>query len=120
MFTFFFGHGISASGSVYLDILLAAQEERLAFVSDIGLFGSYYLYGILFLGIIYFFVFKALKKTQPYYLKFYAYFIIIVPTIHGFGILSSSAAIVFSMFFYLVLYNLKYHKLLLPKYFSIY
>ena len=112
LFTFFFGHGISASGSAYLDILLAAQEERFAYISDLGLLGSYFLYGILFVGIVYFFAFKALKNKQPHYIKFYALFIILVPTIQNIGLFSSGVAILFSMFFYLVLYNSKYHKLL--------
>lgn len=108
IFTFIFGHGISASDSEYLEVLKSAQKNRLAFIADVGLFGTYFLYGISFVAIVYRFVFKALKRMQPYYLKFFALYIFLVPTIQGFGLLSSSAAITFTMFFYLIIYNSHY------------
>jgi hypothetical protein len=88
-----------------------AQQYRFAYLADIGLLGSYYLYGLSFVGIIYSFVFKALKKKQPYYLKFFACFIIFVPTIQGFGIFDLGSAILYAMFFYLVIYHLHYQKI---------
>jgi hypothetical protein len=110
-FTVLFGHGISASGSDYFKIIEKAQQERFAYVSDIGLLGSYFLYGLSFIVLLFSFIFKALKKYQPFYIKSFAWFIILVPTIQGFGVLSSQSAILYSMFFYLVIYNLKYYKI---------
>ena len=114
-FTLLFGHGTPSFGSDYLRFVQDAQTNRLAYISDIGLLGAYYLYGISFVGIVYLFVLKALKKHQPYYLKFFACYIIFVPTIQNFGILSSDSAILYSMFFYLVIYNFKYSQALISR-----
>ena len=111
IFTMLFGHGSPAEGSEYLKLMSDAQQYRFAYLADIGLLGSYYLYGLSFVGIIYSFVFKALKKKQPYYLKFFACFIIFVPTIQGFGIFDLGSAILYAMFFYLVIYHLHYQKI---------
>ena len=111
IFTLLFGHGISASGSDYLKIMENAQQKRFAYISDIGLLGSYFLYGLSFIALTVSFVFKALKKYQPFYIKSFAWFIILVPTIQGFGVLDSGATILYSMFFYLVIYHIKYYKL---------
>ena len=115
LLTFLFGHGTPASGGQYLDIVQNAAKSRLAYLSDIGLLGSYFQYGILFLILIYSFCLKSLKSYQPLYLKFYSLYIILVPTIHGFGNNYSSSAILFSSFFYLVLFHRQKHRLTIIK-----
>lgn len=110
-FTILFGHGSPAAGSTYLDLLQNIMRTRLAILSDIGMLGSYFYYGLFFVVIIYSFCIKSFKKYQPLYLKLFAIFIICVPTIQGFGNNSLSAAIYFSMFFYLILYHRQSHKL---------
>lgn len=114
IFTILFGHGLSASGSDYLKVLLTAQEDRYAYLSDIGLIGTFYLYGLSFVSIVYYFVIKSFKSFQPMYLKFFALYIIVVPTIQAFGH-TSKDAILYSMFFYLVIYNQKLRVLFLRR-----
>jgi hypothetical protein len=104
-----FGHGLPSKESSYLDFIQSAQNNRGAYLSDIGLFGTFYLYGLAFIIPIYLFVFRALKKQQPKFLKFFALYILFIPTIQRFGTLSSDAAIFYSMFFYLVIYYEKYN-----------
>jgi len=108
-FQLIFGHGVPSQGGSYLDFIQTAQNNRNAYLSDIGLFGTFYLYGLAFIIPIYLFVFRALKKQQPKFLKFLALYILLVPTIQRFGSLSSDAAIFYSMFFYLVIYYEKYN-----------
>ena len=110
-FTFLFGHGSPAAGSTYLDLIQNIMQTRLAILSDIGILGTYFYYGLFFVVIIYSFCIKSFKKYQPLYLKLFAIFIICVPTIQGFGNNSSPSAILFSMFFYLILYHRQSHKL---------
>lgn len=105
IFTFLFGHGTAANGSQYLAILERAQRERFAFISDIGLFGTFFYYGISFILLISRFLREALKSIQPLYLKLFALFVIFVPTIQGFGVLNSKDAIIYSLFFYLIVFN---------------
>lgn len=105
LYTILFGQGMTARGSDYLAILMAAQKQRYAFISDIGLLGTYFYYGITMLIIVYQFVFKALfTRSFPVFMNFYALWILLVPTIHIFGIMSASEMIKFSFFFYLVIY----------------
>jgi hypothetical protein len=104
-----FGHGVPSKEGDYLDFIQTAQNNRNAYLSDIGLLGTFYLYGLAFIIPIYLFVFKALKKQQPKFLKFFALYVLFVPTIQRFGNLSSDAAIFYSMFFYLVIYYEKYN-----------
>ena len=111
LFTVLFGHGSPAAGGVYLDLIESAVQTRFAILADIGILGSYFYYGLFFTFIIYSFCIKSFKKYQPLYLKFYAIFIICVPTIQGFGNNSSASAILFSIFFYLILYHQQSHKL---------
>lgn len=105
-YTFLFGHGIPSVGSSYLNSLLSAQETRLAYISDIGLFGTYFYYGICMLLVIYRFIFFGIfSKRSPIYLRLYSIWMLLVPTIHCFGTLSNcSETIRFVIYFYLIIY----------------
>jgi hypothetical protein len=111
IYSVIFGNSAPAFGSKYLSIVEYATETRLAFISDIGLLGTYFQYGIAMLLVIYRFVFKALfSKYSPVFLKFYAFWILIVPTIHSFGLGANSYTIKWSIFFYLVIYYIHINK----------
>jgi hypothetical protein len=107
LYSLLFGHGFPASGSEYLRILARVRHERFISSSDIGLISSCFFYGLLFLFIIYHFVFKALfTKEMPYYVKFFALWILFVPTIHGFGMWGTPCySIEMVVFIYLTMYN---------------
>ncbi len=110
IFTFLFGHGIPAAGSVYLNEMRSMFNpglNRFVIISDIGLFGSMYFYGIILMLVLYRFVFKAIfTKGMPVYLRFYGLWILLVPTIHSFAINQNfSGTMKFLIFMYLVLLN---------------
>ena len=109
LWTVLFGHGIPCSGSQYLSDILYAQKTRLAFISDIGMFGIYFLYGLSMIIFYYYFVFKALLgKGSPLYLKMYAIWVLLVPTIHSFaGGYSCEAYFLNFLFFYEVINHCK-------------
>lgn len=100
-----FGNGRPSAGSVYLYELNRIRESRLAILSDIGLLGTFFIYGLAMMFLIYRFVFAAiLKRNMPLYLRFYALWVLLVPTIHCFGIGTSfTSMIMFSIFFYNIL-----------------
>ena len=106
LYTFLFGHGIPAAGSSYLNSLLNAQESRLAYISDIGLLGTYFYYGICLLLVIYRFIFIGVfKKNIPVYLRLYSIWMLLVPTIHCFGTMSNCSEIIrFVLYFYMITY----------------
>ena len=110
-----FGHGVPSAGSPYLKSLVEASEDRWAFISDIGLLGVFFYYGLLFLCILYVpFVFVVLlrKKNYPFYLKSFALWILCVPTIHCYNLPGSTSFVVYYIFMYLViLYKRKELKL---------
>lgn len=113
LLTFLFGHGIPASDSAYLHEMRSMFNpalNRFVIISDIGLFGSMYFYGIILILILYRFIFKAIFiKQMPMYLKFYAIWILLVPTIHSFAINQNfSGTMNFLIFIYLVLLNEQY------------
>lgn len=86
IYTILFGHGVPCAGSAYLAYLFDAQNTRYAIASDIGMFGSYFFYGISVLGIIYYYIFNGIiRKDIPLYVKFYSLWILFVPTIHSFA-----------------------------------
>ena len=103
LYTFLFGHGIPAKGSSYLDSLLSAQNMRLAFISDIGLLGTYYYYGIAMLIIIYRFVFIGIfNRKMPIYVRLYSLWLLFVPTIHLFGVGYAPDMLLFVLYFYMI------------------
>ena len=103
LYTFLFGHGIPAKGSSYLDSLLSAQNMRLAFISDIGLLGTYYYYGIAMLIIIYRFVFIGIfNRKMPIYVRLYSLWLLFVPTMHLFGVGYAPDMLLFVLYFYMI------------------
>lgn len=86
VYTFLFGHGNGCTGSDYLKVLFNAQNSRNAILSDIGMIGTFYLYGFVLVATVYYYVVTALfNKNVPSYLKYYCLWIIAVPTIHSLG-----------------------------------
>lgn len=100
-----FGNGKPSAGSVYLYELVRASKTRLAFISDIGLLGTFFFYGLAMMLFIYHFILAAiLRRNMPLYLRLYALWVLLVPTIHCFGLGGScSSMIAFSIFFYNIL-----------------
>lgn len=99
-----FGNGRPAAGSAYLYELVKTAKSRLAILSDIGLLGTFYVYGLSMMLFIYSFVFKAIvKRNMPLYLRLYALWILLVPTIHCFGTGKFDNMILFALFFYNIL-----------------
>lgn len=97
-----FGNGVW-SHSVYAKIM--SSLSRSMQISDVGLIGTYYLYGIipiLFLG--YFIVQSLISKNIPHFLKFYSLWFLIVPTIHCFLVTSVFNNILIVIYLYLVMY----------------
>lgn len=105
LYTFLFGHGIPAKGSGYLYSLLSAQDTKLAYVSDIGMLGTFFYYGICMIIVTYrFILIGVLKKELPIHLRLYSFWMLLVPTIHCFGTLSNCTEILrFVLFFYLII-----------------
>jgi hypothetical protein len=105
LYTVLFGHGAPSAGSAYLAYIWAARLKRLAFISDIGLLGSFFYYGAAMMIVIYRFVLKGItSKKIPLFLKYYCWWILLVPTIHCFGLGNTTSMIHFSLLFYLIIY----------------
>lgn len=86
IYSFLFGHGNGCAGSDYLKVLFYAQNVRGAILSDIGMIGTFFLYGFVLVATIYYYIVRALfNKNVPLYLKYYCLWIILVPTIHSIG-----------------------------------
>lgn len=101
-----FGNGVPAAGTIYLSDLENASGVRWAFISDIGMLGMYFYYGIIPLIVIYYIIIKILiAKKYPYFIKFFSFHILIVPTIFEFAWMG---AFYFSIYFYLFSYLSKY------------
>lgn len=106
LFVMIFGNGTPTIGSQFLNNLLYASETKGAFVSDIGLLGMYYYYGIIPLTVIYYMIFKVLLiRSYPFFLKFLSLHILLVPTIFEFA---WGGALLFSIIFYLFSYSSSY------------
>ena len=107
LFTFLFGNGVPSKGSYYLQNVMNAQMYRNAYISDLGLLGSFYYYGICMMIILYSFVFKAAfnrKHAYPKFLKYYCWWILLVPTIHSFGLNSTDSIVNFCLILYMIVY----------------
>lgn len=105
LFTILFGNGVPCKGSSYLSYILNAQTKRLAFVSDIGLLGTYFYYGLIMIVVICRFIVKGLKRSvMPRFLRYYCWWLLIVPTIQGFGLGADFSMIRYSLIFYMVIY----------------
>lgn len=105
IYTFLFGHGVPCINSSYLNELLYAQTTRLAFISDIGMLGTYFYYGFIFCSIIYYYILKSFFNVNiPMYIKFISLWIICVPTIHHIGLGEMTGFVVFGYIFYMNIY----------------
>lgn len=84
VYTVLFGNGSPCAGSEYLKYINNAVTSRFAILSDIGLLGSFFFYGLITMALFYSIIFKgAFSKAMPLYVKFYCLWIIFVPTIHS-------------------------------------
>lgn len=105
LYTILFGNGVPCKNSSYLIYINWAQMKRLAFISDIGLFGSYFYYGLVMMAIIYRFILKGIRKIYiPTYLRYYCWWLLLVPTIQGFGLGGDLSMIRYAIIFYLIIY----------------
>ena len=99
------GSGIWSKTGTYSMMMNKAAQYKGAQISDIGWLGTFYYYGIIPLIILFVFIKKAIVNTNvPYFLKFYALWIIFVPTIHGFLLNALSLNIIIVIFFYFTTY----------------
>ena len=105
LYTILFGNGVPCKGSDYLYYIAQAQTKRLAFISDIGLLGSFFYYGLAMMGVIYSFILKSIirGKTFPLFLRYYSWWLLLIPTIQGFG-LGDFSMIRYSLIFYMIIY----------------
>jgi hypothetical protein len=110
VFQVFFGHGVGSLNSKYTEEIASAAETRGAYLQDIGFLGSLFFYGIPFVVLNYYFILQGfLKRNMPYYLKFWCFGLIILPVFQNWGMMNNDSAVVFSLLFYLILYNKKYN-----------
>lgn len=99
------GSGIWSKTGVYSTMMTNAAGYRGAQISDIGWLGTFYYYGITPLIILFAFVKNAISNISiPYFLKFYALYIIFVPTIHGFLLNALQGNIQAMIFIYFTTY----------------
>lgn len=111
LYTFLFGNGVPCKNSSYLIYMNQAQMKRLAFISDIGLFGSYFYYGLAMMTIIYRFILKGIRNISiPTYLRYYCWWLLLVPTIQGFGLGGDLSMIRYAIIFYLIIYYEQRHR----------
>lgn len=110
VFQVFFGHGVGSLNSKYTEEIASAAETRGAYLQDIGFLGSLFFYGTPFVMLNYYFILQGfLKRNMPYYLKFWCFGLIILPVFQNWGMMNNDSAVVFSLLFYLILYNKKYN-----------
>lgn len=105
LYTLLLGNGVPCKGSAYLYYITQAQTKRLAFISDIGLLGSFFYYGLAMMGGIYSFILKGIirGKAFPLFLRYYCWWLLLIPTIQGFG-LGDFSMIRYSLIFYMIIY----------------
>lgn len=86
LYTVLFGNGSPCAGSEYLQYINRAVTTRLAILSDIGLLGSYFFYGLITMMLFYSIILKGIiNKNIPQSIRFYCLWILFVPTIHSFA-----------------------------------
>ena len=104
-YTFFFGHGIGASNSSYLDQLMKLNSEGI-YYQDIGFVGVFYVYGIFFVILNFYLILKAFfTKKMPKYIKFWSFGILLLPVFQYWGLMNNQLNIVFVLMFYLIIVN---------------
>jgi hypothetical protein len=111
LYSFLFGNGLPCANSIYLHQLDKIVQTRKAILSDIGMLGSYFCFGILTMTMFYIPIIKgAIYKYMPLYLRMYCGWLIFVPTIHlvGFDV---PGTMLILMIIYLVIYHTEQRKL---------
>lgn len=92
----------SFDGAYKLEILKQGSHCQ---ISDVGLIGTYYLYGIVPILIMFYFCWQSFNnKNVPLFLKGCFLWYIIVPTIHCFMQMNVGEDILIMISFYLVIY----------------
>ena len=105
LYHYLIGNGVWSISGEYTKLMLAAQTYRGCYISDIGILGTFFYYGIIPLFIIYRYCYVALKdKKVPTAMKWYAIWIICVPTIHPYLMLTADGNAIIAFFFYFVTY----------------
>lgn len=107
LYTLLFGNGVPCLGSEYLKEIIFAQNFRKAYISDIGLLGSFFYYGLCTMTLLYSFIIKSAlnyKNKYPKFIRYYCIWIIFVPTIHAFGSGTSSSIFNFCLILYMIIY----------------
>ena len=107
--TFLFGNGSPCAGSPYLTLINNAKANKCV-PSDIGILGTFFHYGFILICILYAFILKGLKKLNPVYLRFYALWLLGVPTIHHFALANTHTQLKYAIYMYLVLFYIFLHK----------
>lgn len=102
-----FGKGFPCKGSLYIEEIKKFLIHRNAILSDIGLLGSFYFYGIILMSILYWYIFKGLfSKGMPIYVRLYSLWMLVIPTIHCFFQGSAfGASIIILIHIYFVIYH---------------
>lgn len=99
------GNGVWSSFGEFRHLMVTAQEYRGCYISDIGILGTFFYYGIIPLYVIYKYCFTALRfSTIPLAIKLYTLWVIFVPTIQPYLLLSEVGNVIISIFFYFVTY----------------
>lgn len=105
IYHYLIGNGVWSISGKYMNIMVAAQNFRGCFISDLGILGTFFYYGIIPLYIMYRYCFVALKNRQvPTAIKWYAIWIICVPIIQPYLMLNESGNVTIAFFFYFVTY----------------
>lgn len=105
LYHYLIGNGVWSISGEYTRLMVAAQTFRGCYISDIGILGTFFYYGIIPLFIIYRYCYVALKdKKVPTAMKWYAIWIICVPTIHPYLMLTADGNAIIAFFFYFVTY----------------
>lgn len=105
IYDYILGNGLWTKSGTYLTKMITAQNFRGVYISDIGLLGTFFYYGIIPIIIIYRFCYIAIQNKQiPAFLKYYSMFILIVPTIQSFLLLNERTNMTYALFFYLIIY----------------
>lgn len=105
LYHYLIGNGVWSISGEYTRLMVAAQTFRGCYISDIGILGTFFYYGIIPLFIIYRYCYVSLKdKKVPTAMKWYAIWIICVPTIHPYLMLTADGNAIIAFFFYFVTY----------------
>lgn len=101
-----FGNGSWAANSAYVRIITNMGTHYQ--ISDVGLVGTYFYYGVIPVIIFYSYALKTmLNRQMPYFLRFYSLWILIVPTIHTFLLMNVGMNLIYMLYFYLILHYRK-------------